>query len=116
MKFLEDASDEATLRELGSRVSRCRLNKNWTQSALAKAAGVSQRTVHRVEHGHSTQTSNLIRILRALDLLRNLEAFIPEPAISPMQQIKLNRKTRRRASTRSDTSKPKEPWSWGDEE
>lgn len=116
MKFLQDVSDDATLKELGSRIARYRLNRNWTQDALAKGAGVSKRTIHRVEHGHSTQASNLIRILRALHLLENLEALIPELAISPIQQIKMHGKTRRRASSSSDKSEPRAPWSWGEEE
>lgn len=116
MKFLENLSDDATLIELGGRIARYRLNRNQTQEALAKEAGVSPRTLHRVEHGHSTQDSNLIRILRALGLLGNLEALIPEPAISPIQQVKMHGKRRRRASSKSDKPEQKAPWSWGDEE
>ncbi len=116
MKFFEDNSDDATLKELGRRIARYRLNRNQTQDALAQEAGVSKRTLHRVEHGHSTQTSNLIRILRALRLLDNLEVLIPEPAISPVQQVKMHGKKRKRASSKPDKSEQKAPWSWGDEE
>ena len=116
MKFLENLSDDAALKELGGRCAQYRLNRNQTQEALAKEAGVSLRTLHRVEHGHSTQASNLIRILRALGLLGNLEALIPEPAISPIQQVKMHGKRRRRASSKSDKPEQKAPWSWGDEE
>ena len=69
MKFEENRSDHSTLEELGRRIARYRLNGNWTQAALAREAGVSKRTLHRLEHGDSIQASNLIRILRALDLL-----------------------------------------------
>ncbi len=116
MKFIESNSDDATLKELGGRISQHRLNKNWTQEALAVEAGVSKRTIHRVEHGHSTQASNLIRILRALHLLENLEVLIPEPAISPIQQAKMQGKKRRRASSKTDKPEQKTPWSWGDDE
>ncbi len=116
MKFRQDSSDDAALKELGSRIARYRLNSNLTQDALAKEAGVSKRTVHRLEHGHSIQASNLIRILRALRLLENLEALIPEPTISPIQQLKMHGKKRKRASSSSDKPEQKTPWSWGDEE
>lgn len=115
MKFIESNSDDATLIELGSRIARYRLNRNLTQDALAKEAGVSKRTIHRVEHGHSTQASNLIRILRALQLLKNFEVLIPEPALSPIQQAKMHGKMRKRASSNSDKSGPNAPWSWGDD-
>ena len=116
MRFVEDISDDVTLKELGSRIARYRLNRNLTQNALAKEAGVSKRTVHRIEHGHSTQATNLIRILRALRLLENLEALIPEPAISPVQQAKMHGKERKRASSGSNKAEQKIPWSWGDDE
>ncbi len=116
MKFHDDISDDATLEELGNRMAQYRLNRNLTQGALAKEAGVSKRTLHRVEHGESTHVINTIRILRALHLLGNLEALIPEPAISPIQQVKMQGKERKRASSRSEKPEKNAPWSWGDEE
>lgn len=114
MKFSNDISDDAVLRELGGRIARYRLNKNLTQTGLAKEAGVSQRTLIRVEHGQSTQASNLIRILRALRILEHFETLIPEPALSPIQQLQLHGKSRKRASPKPGKSKSKKPWSWGD--
>lgn len=115
MAFLDGDSDEATLRELGNRIARYRLNRNLTQSALAEEAGISKRTIIRVEHGHSTQTSNLIRVLRALNLLQNLEALIPQPVASPVQQVRMQGKMRQRASSKPAKAKNKEPWSWEEE-
>ncbi len=115
MKFQKDLSDDASIQELGRRIAQYRLNRNWTQSTLAEEAGVSKRTLHRVEHGESTHVTNLIRILRALQLLENLEALIPEPAISPIQQVKMNGKKRQRASSAPDKTEPSSPWSWEDD-
>ena len=115
MKFHDAVSDDALLKELGGRIARYRLNMNLTQEALAKEAGLSERTIIRVEHGDSTQAANLFRILRALRLVENMEALIPEPVASPIQQLKRQGKQRRRASPRSATPKSKKPWSWGDE-
>ncbi|MCH8057458.1 MAG: helix-turn-helix transcriptional regulator [Proteobacteria bacterium] len=113
MKFIEAVSDDAALKELGRRIARYRLNKNLTQGALAKEAGVSLPTVQRIEYGHSTQAVNLFRILRVLGLLVNLEALIPEQAISPIQQVRMHGKKRQRASSKTDKSEPETPWSWG---
>ncbi|VAX05080.1 hypothetical protein MNBD_ALPHA03-118 [hydrothermal vent metagenome] len=110
-----DLSDEALLRQLGERLLQHRLNRNITQRALAKEAGVSVRTINRVERGHSTQLSNFIRLLRHLGLLDNMNALVPEPALSPIQQIKLQGKSRKRASA-EDPVKDNEAWAWGDEE
>ncbi len=112
----KDRSDTAVLQELGRRLAQYRLNKNMSQRALAKEVGVSSLTIHRVEHGHAIQTLNLIRVARGLNLLENLAAFIPEPAISPIQQAKMQGKKRQRASSPAQVAESKEPWSWQDEE
>ena len=110
-----EMSGDAVLKQLGERLLQYRLNRNMTQTALAKEAGVSSRTINRVEHGQSTQLSNLIRLLRSLDLLQNLDALIPEPAPSPIQQMKLRGKSRKRASSPNKEEEDK-TWSWEDDE
>ncbi len=114
MDFLNNNSDEKTILEIGKRIAQYRLNRNLTQSSLAEEAGISKRTLMRVEHGQSTHITNMIRILRVLDLLENLEVLIPQPAISPIQQVKMKGKSRQRASSPKQKSTPKSPWSWGD--
>tara|TARA_R110002124_G_scaffold183401_4_gene350820 strand:+ start:51438 stop:51788 length:351 start_codon:yes stop_codon:yes gene_type:complete len=116
MKLTQDSSDKATLKELGDRLSRYRLNRNQTQEALAEEAGVSLRTLIRIEGGESVQLTNLIRVLRALGLLGNLEALIPSPPLSPIQQVRMQGKQRQRASSAPDEPDRKKPWTWGDEQ
>jgi len=116
MNFTDDNSDDAVLKEIGIRIARHRLNQNKTQAALAQEAGVSNRTMTRVEHGHSVQSSSLVRILRALKLVENLDRLIPETAISPLQQLKMQGKQRKRASSKPDKPGKEGTWSWGDEE
>ena len=110
-----EMSDGAILSELGLRISRHRLNRNMTQSALAIEAGVSKPTIQRIERGASVQLSKLIRILRALDLIKNMESFIPELAVSPLQQLEMKGKIRQRASSSQEDDKGVD-WSWGDAE
>jgi len=123
MNNMVSTFDKTVQQEIGQRLTRLRLNKNLTQSEMAKEAGVSRATVARLESGHSTQLSNFIRILRALGLLDRMDALIPEPQISPMEQLKLAGKQRQRASSprKSNTNKTMgvaedpAPWRWGDE-
>ena len=82
---------------------------------MAAQAGVSTPTVQRIERGQSSQTANLVRILRALRLLDNLDALVPEPAISPIQQARMRGRIRQRASSPPGQPKPPADWSWGDE-
>ena len=117
MKIAQHVTEQAVLDELGKRLARYRLNRNLTQAELAKEAGVSQPTVVRMEAGKSAQFSSYIRILRALDLIENLESLVPEPLVSPIQQLKLDGKERKRASSKSKQakSKPDAEWTWKDD-
>lgn len=109
--------DDVVLKTLGERLARRRLSRNLTQDQLAREAGVSKRTLIRLEHGESTQLTNLIRVLRALDLLSNLDLLVPAPRPSPLAQLEVQRRERKRASPRStgDAPETKRPWTWGDE-
>ena len=110
-----EMSDKAILKELGSRISRQRLNKNMKQEALAVEAGVSRSAVQRAENGISIQLFKLLRILRVLNLIENLESFAPEPIASPIQQLKMRGKLRQRARNLKKKSN-KEKWNWGNEQ
>ncbi|MGQ0543261.1 MAG: helix-turn-helix domain-containing protein [Blastocatellia bacterium] len=115
MRFDADLTDQAILKEIGERVAIVRLNQNLTQANLAEEAGLSKRTVERVEAGESVQTKSLIRLLRSLGLQRRLEVLLPEPVASPIAQLKLQGKKRRRASSKESRSSKRTGWSWGDE-
>lgn len=99
-------TEKLALQQLGQRIARYRLNRNISQQTLADEAGVSKPTLQRIEKGHSSQTANLIRVLRALDLLDNFNNLVPEPAPSPIQQAKMRGKIRQRASSRDKQEIP----------
>jgi transcriptional regulator with XRE-family HTH domain len=100
MKINNQATDEAILAELGGRLAKTRLDRNLTQVQLAERAGVSKRTVERLEAGAvATQLPGFIRVCRVLDLVDRFDLLLPEPVLSPMAQLKLGGRKRQRAST-----------------
>ncbi len=101
-------SDKAILKELGSRVRRQRLNRNITQAELAENAGVGRTVVQKVEQGEECMLSGLIRIMRALSLLDQLDTFLPEPGLSPIQLARLQGRERQRASGERNSEKKQE--------
>lgn len=122
MKITADMTDPALLTELGARLERTRLERDLTQAQLAAAASVGVNTVKRLEGGEGATLTNVLRVLRALDLLGGLDRAIPEPVPSPMQQLRLRGLQRRRASGRHAAPPPPAPgegdpgdWRWGDE-
>ncbi len=117
MSNTSELTDAAVLTELGDRLARLRLQKNLTQAQLAREAGVSKRTLIRLESGESSQATNLIRVVRALGLLGNLDAFVPPPFASPLAQLRSRAKERQRASPSQSQNKtaPATKWTWGDD-
>lgn len=116
MRIDENITDQAVLKEIGERITTHRLNQNLTQGDIAEQSGVSKRTVERLEAGESVQSTSLIRIFRSLGLLPRLEILFPESIPSPIAQLKLHGKKRRRASSKgSRSSDIKTTWNWGDE-
>jgi transcriptional regulator with XRE-family HTH domain len=115
MKLAAALSDEAVLHELGARIAGARLERNLTQAVLAEQAGVGKRTVERLESGEGAALlSGFIRVCRVLGLLERLDALVPEPVPSPLAQLKLQGKKRKRASGKRAAPKPTKTWAWGE--
>ncbi len=107
-------SDDAALAELGRRVAGTRLAANLTQAGLAKAAGVSKRTIERLEAGGGAQLVTLVRCLRALNRSEGLDRLLPEPQRNPLDL--LERKAGARLRARPDRDQPSAgPWTWDDD-
>lgn len=118
MKQYEHITDNAALNLLGQRIAQHRLEQNRTQAELSHEAGVSKRTIERLEGGESIHTTNLVRVLRVLGLLANLNELVPAPVPSPLEALRSKEKRRKRASGRSrqspDTESESGEWTWGD--
>ena len=116
MRISHQSTDLAVLAEWGERLSRSRLDRNFTQAQLAAEAGVSKRTVERLEKGESVQLTSFVRILRALGLSDRFELLVPEPEASPIARLESKGKERQRASGTRDSGAPggSGPWTWGE--
>jgi transcriptional regulator with XRE-family HTH domain len=108
-------TDKTIITELGQRLAHHRLNQNLTQHDLAIAAGIGVNTVYRIEQGLSIQLANLLRIMQVLGLAGNFDQLIPALPLSPLEQVKLSREQRRRASARKEKIQRPGGWKWGDE-
>lgn len=104
-------SDKAIEKELGERFRALRLRKNISQEALAQATTLSLNAIKSLESGRG-KLANIIAVLRALDALDQLDNFIPEISVSPMQLAKQQGKVRTRASglRLKDPSKEESQW------
>ena len=71
--------------------------KNITQKELAEATTLSLNTIKSLESG-SGKLSTVIAVLRELGALDQIDNFIPEPSISPLQLARMQGRQRVRAS------------------
>ena len=99
---------------MGLGLARRRLELDRTQTQLAREAGISRRTLSRLEGGESTQLTNLVRVLRALGWLDKLTALSPPPNVSPLEQLRDQGKQRKRASGSGAAHEASEDWTWDD--
>lgn len=97
------------------RMESIRLSRNMTQEQLAEEAGLSPRTIGRMEKGKGVSLDTFIRVMIALRTQQNLEALLPDPTVRPIERVGLVSGERKRA--RPPKSENKLPtWSWGEEE
>jgi len=85
------------LRELGARLRAYRLQQNLSHDDVASQAGLGRATVVRAEAGVNPTLETIVKILRALGRLDALDAFLPEPLVSPLQLAALRGQVRQRA-------------------
>ena len=111
MKYNIAMTEDEVLRETGRRLAQIRLSRNLTQAELALRAGVSKRTLERLEMGAvGVRIDAFFAVCGALGLtvgfetLFGFEALLPEVQLSP-QDILAKRTLPKRAHRRCGAAK-----------
>jgi DNA-binding XRE family transcriptional regulator len=102
-------TDSAIEVEIGARLRALRLRRNVTQKALAEATGLSVTAIKGIEAGGGT-LSTLIAVLRELKALDQLQHFIPEITVSPLQLARRKGVQRQRATGKRGKSDRDDTW------
>jgi transcriptional regulator with XRE-family HTH domain len=115
----EHSSNQHILVEIGLRFAAARINMDLSQAELSERSGVSLKTIGHLENGRkSVGLLNIIAVMRALNLIHEIEHFMPKPPPSAKSFIvKGGRiKIRKRASSNSNQHEgDASEWKWGDE-
>ncbi len=93
-------TDDEILSEVGEKVRQRRLTQNITHEDLARHAGVSRSSVHKIENGQSVAMSVFIKVMRSLFLLDSFRHFIPADE-HDYEKIRNNTPDRQRARKKS---------------
>ena len=87
--------------EIGFRLAQLRLSRNVTQSMLAKEAGISPRTLRRLEAGGPSTLDTFLRVAAALNLDETVLGAVPSSEIRPIERVSHGGSERRRARPRT---------------
>ncbi len=90
-------TDQGIASEIGERFKRLRLRMNLTQEELSRRVIISVTAIKSLESGKA-KLSTMIAVLRELSALDDLNSFLPDPGVSPLQLAKMQGKERVRAS------------------
>lgn len=112
MNIVNELSDDAVLHELGSRISSSRIGSRMTQEELARRAGVSKRSVERLERGEGgVRLQIVIAVARALRRLGGLNVLFPVTQPSPYDIVANYKAPLKRVRARKT---PVRPFKWGE--
>lgn len=106
---------------LYEQIASYRLENNISQKQLADEAGVSVRTIKRMESGKGISVDTLVRVLKALNLAENIDLLIPESGIRPLDRVDEQPSSAEPASPSArQRARPQkkqkivEPWTWNE--
>lgn len=85
---------------LGARLRAYRLRQNRSVADVAREAGVNRNTVLNAEAGRNPRLDTIVKLLRVYGRLDAVDAFLPEPEVSPLELARRGGRVRQRARPR----------------
>lgn len=85
---------------IGKVLQTYRIHRNIDQVTLAERAGISARTLRKLESGHGASLQTFCRVMKALGREGWLDGIAPVPTINPLMLT-------RRGEPRQRASKPR---------
>ena len=102
MKFDVMMTEDEALREAGYRLAQIRLGRNLSQEELAVRAGISKRSIERLEAGMGGLRLNaFFAVCGVLGLTPSFETLLPEPQLTPQDILALRKLPKRARKHRS---------------
>ena len=115
MNMIDDMNDEALLQEVGRRIAFLRRSSQIKQEELAEKAGISRYALSRLENGAGgIRLESFLSVLRSLNVLNRLSVVLPEPILTPIQLVELEKKSEEALPKRIRTRRSSSNRVWGD--
>jgi transcriptional regulator with XRE-family HTH domain len=78
-------SDKKLTEHIGRFIKAMRVQQKKSQDVVATEAGISRSTLSLLERGETVTLSTLLQVLRVLQQLHILDAFIVQEEVSPLE-------------------------------
>lgn len=78
--------------ELGGRLRDERVRKSLTQAELSKQSNVAIKAIQALENGAGSTLHTVIAVMKALQLVDQLDLIAPRSSVSPMNLLKQSRR------------------------
>ena len=111
MKINNYSLSDDIKKELAKRFKAYRLSLNYSQEYISTKSGVSIGTIKSFENKGTISFDNLLKILRTLNLLDNVDCLIPSLGLNTVDIHNLGHE-KQRVSRKKNITKQK----WGDEQ
>lgn len=123
VKINELMPEPEILRELGKRLARMRKQQRFSQTGLAHEAGIGVATLRRIESGQDSQLVSWLKLMKTLNRMSAIEAWLPEDIRSPRAEAgaRTRRQKKSTAAHSNQTTdgsaepRPAHKIVWGDE-
>lgn len=109
MKITNLTPEADILKEFAQRLVRIRKARGYSQSELAKEAGIGVATLRRIEASQDSRIVSWLKLLKALDMTAAIDSLLPETFLSPMAEAQAGTSRKRKTVT------PSAGIVWGDE-
>ena len=101
--------------DMGKRIYEKRKSLGMTQEELAEKAGISRYALSRLENGAGgIRLESFLSVLRSLNVLNRLSVVLPEPTLTPIQLVELEKKSEEALPKRIRTRRSSSNRVWGD--
>lgn len=105
-------SDKEINCEVAKRIKDLRISNKISQEEMSLKTGLSKHTISNIENGKSFTFDNLLKVMRALNIIDRIDVLIPETKENPYRLIKEKSKRQRVYNSKKKKSSD---WKWGDE-
>lgn len=102
------SSDKMLSETIGNFIKHHRTEQQITQEELANKANISRSTLSLLERGETVTVKTLLQVLRVLNLLYVMDAFVVNKTISPIALAKAEQAKRKRVRSKVNPENKKD--------